>query len=1735
MEKPLISIACVAYNHEKYIAQAVEGFLMQEINFLVEIIIHDDASTDNTAKIVAEFAQKYPALIYPIFQAVNQYSQKRKPFIDFIFPKCRGKYIAVCEGDDYWTDPNKLQKQIDFLESNPEYVICFHNAQVMFDDPREKIMLYSDFPWNGIDRKRDVYTIEDLIATPLCPTASVIFRKPANFNLPDWFYKVPSGDMALQTLLCGDGKVKYFDECWAVYRKHSAGITAYHRGDWINAGRIYMYLRINEYYQGRYVDPIKKVIKSHLSQLKSTDLISEEDKKIISSMFSESNCSKKNNPNMEKINCLHTNDRKDKNECFLGMTSLQKQQYFGKVTFVAYGPNHINGPNVWLQRILPELAKLGVQPRVLFLMSSDNPCDIVKNLEQHDIKCTTIQRQKYTEQNILQVLETLQSDPPDIFVPNLSVPAYFASRWVKEAGIPTVGILHSDDNFHHELIEYFVDGMPEYRLSGIVCVSKFIEEQVKSVNNENIEVLRCPYGINLPQNLIEEPEGRLSLVYTGRLIQRQKRIFDVITALKDAVTSIPNTYASIYGEDREGGKVIETINSLNLGERLKYGGLLKVDEIFPTLLKHHAFVLLSDYEGMSISLMEAMGSGLVPICTKTRSGMMEIIRHDENGLLVNNRGADFINAVKRLRYEKGLWSRLSKAARETIEREYTIKMCAARWAGFLTNLAEQSQAKGTIRIPNINTINLPPVKVSDNGICREDKRIPNTAVTNSANNFLNPQCTKENMDLYLVRSSILRALKEFLPQCKGVFLDVGCGEMPYKQLILQYAEKYIGLDIRNPVYQKAVKPDIFWDGKHIPLDDNSIDCAMATELFEHLPDIETVLKEIRRVLKSGGSLFFTMPFLWPLHDMPHDEYRYTPVSLQRHLRNAGFDDIRIASLGGWDASLAQMIGLWMKRRPMSTDKRNEFIELLFPFYRELIDTEMKYEPLTYDDMLKKNVMVTGLYGIAGEKNLKNMQVSYEPSAFEKEQKESMTMTLNKVVIVQGGFPVISATFILDQITGFINRGFCIENWATYNPHQQSVHHEVQKYDLLKKTKYIQIPNKTAKTDIDAWTNEFLHINNIGSLKSISAFHVHYGANFNLIEPLFRKYQGFVLVSFHGYDASRYFKQHGDSCYTYLFRRANLITTPSFIMKNELVKRGCQAEKVIVHRYGVDISKFACDRENKSKDAKVVLLTAGRFVEKKGIEYSIKAFARLRNQANTEYRIIGDGDLRPVFESLIKELDLGGKVKLLGWRNKEEVLTELKNADIFVLTSVVASDGDSEGLPVSLIEAQACGLPVISTFHAGIPELVENGVTGFLVEEKDVEAIADKMALLIENRQLRDSFSEKAVIRVRNEFDIEKLNDKLADYFKVVKGEDSERKENNVLLEALTRVGWSNKYELYREFFDSIDIWKNISEPAISIIVISWRLHPDTMKNFQILERQRDKKFELIFIDNGGKEGEFDSLKPYIDIYVRLNKNSGAYLARNIGALFAKAPILFFLEDDGLPEGNIVEAHLNVHATYDVIAVRGVYRQKTDNPINRMAEHYFLGDKPYPYPGNLEGNASYRADVFYKVGGWDDDIIFGHGGIDLAIRLLAVEPDKRKQIYSPLPVIYHDFAVDTEHLTSKLKKQNESLLRLRKKHSQCGATLNSWRRLNRRYDLLIVKKQSCNVEPENQTAQQNLINAEMNCISNKGEGKMGPMQFAKPEYGLRLFKDVLFFYEEGNMDKAEELIDGYVKETLELQK
>ncbi|MFC1819074.1 class I SAM-dependent methyltransferase, partial [Thermodesulfobacteriota bacterium] len=238
-------------------------------------------------------------------------------------------------------------------------------------------------------------------------------------------------------------------------------------------------------------------------------------------------------------------------------------------------------------------------------------------------------------------------------------------------------------------------------------------------------------------------------------------------------------------------------------------------------------------------------------------------------------------------------------------------------------------------------------------------------MNNYASTFLNPKCTSQQLDLFIHRKSILKALNKKLANFHGHVLDVGCGQMPYKSLLVSSktdVTKYIGLDFEvNPIHNN--NPDIVWEDNKIPLADNTIDCSLATEVLEHCPNPEEVLDEIHRVLKPGGFFFFTVPFLWPLHEVPFDQYRYTPFALKRHMGNSGFVNIELRALGGWDASLAQMLGLWVRRRPGLNPLFRKLLSIVsVPLISYLHKIDKKPE------VFCESSMITGLCGLAQKAN-----------------------------------------------------------------------------------------------------------------------------------------------------------------------------------------------------------------------------------------------------------------------------------------------------------------------------------------------------------------------------------------------------------------------------------------------------------------------------------------------------------------------------------------------------------------------------------------------------------------------------------------------------------------------------------------------------------------------------------------------------------------------------------------------
>lgn len=227
------------------------------------------------------------------------------------------------------------------------------------------------------------------------------------------------------------------------------------------------------------------------------------------------------------------------------------------------------------------------------------------------------------------------------------------------------------------------------------------------------------------------------------------------------------------------------------------------------------------------------------------------------------------------------------------------------------------------------------------------------------NQFIHIPLTVATLDRYYVRSSIFKAIQECMPNFKGKLLDAGCGKMPYRDYLLEHTalDSYTGLDIESALeYDKGVKPDIFWDGLVMPIASDTYNTVIATEVLEHCPDPVAYLKEVHRIMEPGGLFFFTVPFLWPLHEVPHDAYRYTPFTLERMFNKVGFIDIEIKSLGGYNASLAMMIGLWVNRHLRASWKKRMIQRLSLPVIKWLLKRDIP--PTKW----KESTMSTGFYG-----------------------------------------------------------------------------------------------------------------------------------------------------------------------------------------------------------------------------------------------------------------------------------------------------------------------------------------------------------------------------------------------------------------------------------------------------------------------------------------------------------------------------------------------------------------------------------------------------------------------------------------------------------------------------------------------------------------------------------------------------------------------------------------------------
>lgn len=402
------------------------------------------------------------------------------------------------------------------------------------------------------------------------------------------------------------------------------------------------------------------------------------------------------------------------------------------------------------------------------------------------------------------------------------------------------------------------------------------------------------------------------------------------------------------------------------------------------------------------------------------------------------------------------------------------------------------------------------------------------------------------------------------------------------------------------------------------------------------------------------------------------------------------------------------------------------------------------------------------------------------------------------------FPSLSQTFILSQITGLLDRGHEVTIHSQEWDRHALMHADVGKYALLDRTRYharfVDVMPKHFLARCRKLPRHLLAglrespqplLNSLNPLRmgrqalSLRAFyrtvgfresgiqehqivHCHFGPNGNL--GAFLKQVGLLrgrlVTTFYGYDISSHIKAYGPGVYRQLFRRADRVLGLSQLMRDQLAELGCPEEKLDVHHLGIDTKRFRFEPRTLQTGEPVRLLTISRLVEKKGVEYGVRAVGELLKRGHRiEYRVAGDGPLRGPVEDLIRSLGVGDRIHLLGWQDQARIVELLGQAHILLAPSVTASDGDQEGTPTALIEALARGLPVVSTRHSGIPEIVRDEESGFLVDERDVGGLTEKLELLIRHPERWGGMGLAGRHRVEQEFDTTRLNDRLVELYR----------------------------------------------------------------------------------------------------------------------------------------------------------------------------------------------------------------------------------------------------------------------------------------------------------------------------------------------------------------------------------
>lgn len=344
----------------------------------------------------------------------------------------------------------------------------------------------------------------------------------------------------------------------------------------------------------------------------------------------------------------------------------------------------------------------------------------------------------------------------------------------------------------------------------------------------------------------------------------------------------------------------------------------------------------------------------------------------------------------------------------------------------------------------------------------------------------------------------------------------------------------------------------------------------------------------------------------------------------------------------------------------------------------------------------------------------------------------------KILMVVATFPKIHDICILNQITGLIDRGHDVWIYARKKGDCVHVQQDVLTYNLINKTIFHTLPDTLDDYDIIMF--QLGH-----KLTNIRKTH---------------QYKGKIIVCLRGYDITGFLHEN-PHVYDEYFEICDLFLPVCEFFKTILIKQGCKKDKIIVHHSAIDCSKFTFKKRQLPRQGQLNILSAGRFVEKKGFGYSIHAIAHLiKKFPHIKYKIIGNGALKKKYKKLIRKLNVKKNITLDNWHTHDEYIAILDKAHIFIAPSVSAENNDQEGIPNVLKEAMAMGILVIATNHAGNIELINDNISGFLVQERNSDQISKTIEYILNNPDMWQSMQQAAALKIKQEFEKEHENDKL---------------------------------------------------------------------------------------------------------------------------------------------------------------------------------------------------------------------------------------------------------------------------------------------------------------------------------------------------------------------------------------